>query len=325
MDFENKTDFAAQLFRSEFEHDHMYNSLLVRRRFSITNRTSLEPTSGPADIRREIIRDPYGTIMPDIFFWGPPTDLIVAGDAVAPDLKAVDQSRVMIKADSGSQNVYELQIRISGQRIWERSLTGNLVPSKPVPFSTIPLTYDNAFGGTVENEYGTVPFADNPIGKGYYLKEKDAEYNPLPNIEDVSDCIKKWNDHPQPVGCAPYSLQWGMRALSSVTTNDSKLMQFTPQKGFFNHAYPYLSGKELKTGDRITISGMHSEGDISFILCNDLQVTIGLGSKIYTRKMQIQEIYVDIIKMTVDISYRLNYDYTFVAHQRRLTVLTFEK
>ncbi len=42
-----------------------------------------------------------------------------------------------------------------------------LVPGPAAEFSELPLTYENAFGGAAKTEYGELPDANNPVGKGF--------------------------------------------------------------------------------------------------------------------------------------------------------------
>src|SRR5262249_9198174 len=65
------------------------------------------------------------------------------------------------------------------------------------PFTEMPLTWANAFGGP--------GFARNPAGKGHGTIE-------LPTIEDPSRLIQRRGDQPEPAGFGPLNPAWPQRA-----------------------------------------------------------------------------------------------------------------
>jgi uncharacterized protein YjbI with pentapeptide repeats len=94
----------------------------------------------------------------------------------------------IVKAEIG-----ELQksLLIIGDRYW----IGN-EPSKPQPFSRLPITWENAFGGD--------GYEKNPAGKGVaqvVLGQEKAI--PLPNIESPTQRISSKEDKPEPVSFGP--------------------------------------------------------------------------------------------------------------------------
>ncbi|MRG96649.1 DUF2169 family type VI secretion system accessory protein [Polyangium spumosum] len=86
-------------------------------------------------------------------------------------------------------------LRVVGRRAWSDKLPG-AVPSTPLGFTKMPLTWANAFGG--------VDFPDNPAGKG--LGDE------LPNVEYPDQPIRSRGDRPAPAGFGPISVMWPARA-----------------------------------------------------------------------------------------------------------------
>lgn len=86
-------------------------------------------------------------------------------------------------------------LRVVGRRAWSDRLPG-AVASAPLPFTKMPLTWANAFGGP------GVP--ENPAGKG--LGDE------LPNIEYPDRPIRSRGDRPVPAGFGPVSATWAPRA-----------------------------------------------------------------------------------------------------------------
>jgi uncharacterized protein YjbI with pentapeptide repeats len=87
-------------------------------------------------------------------------------------------------------------LRVVGRRVWSDNLPG-AVPSEPLSFTKMPLTWANAFGGP--------GFARNPVGKGLGATE-------LPTVELVEQPIKSRSDRPEPASFGPINPAWPQRA-----------------------------------------------------------------------------------------------------------------
>ncbi len=85
-------------------------------------------------------------------------------------------------------------LRVVGRRAWSDKLPG-AVPSAPLGFTKMPLTWANAFGGP--------GFDANPSGKG--LADE------LPNVEYPDAPVKSRGDRPAPAGFGPVSALWPAR------------------------------------------------------------------------------------------------------------------
>lgn len=83
------------------------------------------------------------------------------------------------------------ELRVLGDRTW--TLTG---PTEPAPFESIPIRWENAFGGP--------GFEANPIGRGVGQRR-------LPNIEDPAKPIRSESDRPRPAGFLPIDCMWPPR------------------------------------------------------------------------------------------------------------------
>jgi uncharacterized protein YjbI with pentapeptide repeats len=100
------------------------------------------------------------------------------------------------KASTVSFRVGDLrkEIAVFGDRWWEDSNTGVNAITDPAPFSEVPLTWRNAFGGE--------DFPANPLGKGITpVVGNNGELRiPLPNIEYRNMIIGSPADRPPPAG-----------------------------------------------------------------------------------------------------------------------------
>ncbi len=85
---------------------------------------------------------------------------------------------------------------VIGDRTWHRG-----VPTDPVPFGEMPVTWTRAFGG---EGYGL-----NPTGKGFVDAGKDG--CALPNVEDPRHLLRSPRDRPAPAGLAGQDMMWPER------------------------------------------------------------------------------------------------------------------
>lgn len=86
-------------------------------------------------------------------------------------------------------------LRVAGPRVWIDDALGSAM-TEPVPFTTMPIGWTNAFGGP--------GFEGNPVGKGHKTRE-------LPIVEDPRALIRSRGDKPDPAGFGPIARDWPLR------------------------------------------------------------------------------------------------------------------
>ena len=83
------------------------------------------------------------------------------------------------------------EVLVVGDRICRQVDGGRIAASQPVPFATMDLKAENAYGGVDVWSDTKMPYAypRNPLGKGFVVKPNPKSlFNlPLPNIEDPKD------------------------------------------------------------------------------------------------------------------------------------------
>ena len=141
-------------------------------------------------------------LQPGTDYWPekPGTDFVVRGAAHAPDGKPIDLMQVVARIGS-----IEKRITVFGRRavVWNDAEKPKI--EAPEPFETIPLTYENAYGGLdwrfpVENVEDPVMqfrlttdhpamYPRNPWGKGYLVMPEPVEGMEMPNLEDPEDLL----------------------------------------------------------------------------------------------------------------------------------------
>ena len=131
-------------------------------------------------------------------------EFLVYGKCFAPPGRTITQAAVKVKVAG-----LEKALMVTGNRLWRNRGLG-LSISQAEPFSSIELSYANAFGGE--------GFANNPVGKGMPLKDSTMP-RLLPNIEIPHQLVVFSDDRPQPASFTPLDFTWPQR-FSKVGTHD---------------------------------------------------------------------------------------------------------
>jgi len=208
---------------------------------------------------------------PDGVPFKPRGDVILAGTAYAP-------RGGLVRSMDVSLRVGKLQktLRVVGDRKWWYPSKLALVPgaTDPEPFTTMPLTYARAYGGTDEVSASWYP--ENPTGRGFIgRKTRDAIHGkPLPNIEDPADSVTSWDSRPKlPAGFDFYGEGWLPRR-KYAGTYDAKWQKERPDRlpadfspAFFNAAHPDLQVEGYLRGDEdVELRGVTPDGLVKFRL-----------------------------------------------------------
>lgn len=145
----------------------------------------------------------------------------------------------------------EKTLYVIGDRTWHRG-----VPTEPVPFTTMELTWARAYGGG--------GYARNPAGTGHAPDASGA--HPLPNIETPGRLVTAPSQEPEPAGFMPYGFEWPQRREKLGTFDDEWLREDFP--GYprdidwttFNVAQPDQRQPEAYVGDEtIECVNLHPE------------------------------------------------------------------
>ena len=199
----------------------------------------------------------------------PKADVVLIGKAYAPGGRAAAQVEVTLQVGSLKKT-----IRVYGDRHWD--FTSDLLPpsiSLPVPFTSLELIYERAFGGMDPLTGGRC--LENPLGKGYFDKKSAKTINnaPLPNLEDPHHLIKNWDDHPKAVGFGFYGKSWMPRYKYLGTYDEKWQRERCPdlpldfRYEFYNAAHPDLQLQGYLRGDEeVALLNLTPEGKVEFKL-----------------------------------------------------------
>lgn len=200
----------------------------------------------------------------------PATDIYVWGHACAPNAKPVREMNVSVRVGPCST-----QLRVHGDRVWQRGLVQGPRPSQAEPFVRIPLLWERAYGGVAASSTEKRPAFEprNPVGCGLETNSNDAIDKPVPNIEDPQHVITRLGDRPQPVGLTPIARHWQPRVGYAGTYDEPWRRERAPlwpkdfDERFFCAAPGDLQARpRLQGGEPVLLEGLHPAGPITFVL-----------------------------------------------------------
>ncbi|WP_437498727.1 DUF2169 family type VI secretion system accessory protein [Sorangium sp. So ce1099] len=201
----------------------------------------------------------------------PSTDVVLLGDAWAPQARPASECDVMLRVGEVRKVV-----RVFGDREWKGALGEKA--SSPAPFTRMPLVYERAFGGVLELDPETKRATiepRNPAGVGFARRGKQGEpaARQLPNIEDPAHLIAHPSDTPPPAGFGYIAPAWEPRRSFAGTYDDAwrkTRAPYLPQDfnpRFFNVAHPDLVCRRyLEGGEPVEIVNASPAGILRFRL-----------------------------------------------------------
>ena len=212
------------------------------------------------------------------FAWAKPRcDVLVNATAYAPEGRPAERVRVGVKL-GGWRKV----IDVVGDRVWiQRGATP--APSAPRPFTTMPVTYDRAFGGMddTDPEHASA-YMRNPIGRGYGAPRSAERLlgRPVANTEDPRDpVLLPWGDY-APMGLGPVARGWQPRLALAGTYDQHWLDEVFPflPADFDDAPLPGGAGgpadRRAGGGEEVVLLNLTPAGRVRFRLPTDLEVPV---------------------------------------------------
>ncbi len=153
----------------------------------------------------------------------------------------------------------------------------------PEPFKTMPVVYENAFGGLhhfdpsqLVGPDSAVACNENPVGKGFVGKRRGRELNglPLPNLESPGKVISSLGEN-VPVNClAPVAPSWLPRVPHAGTYDSGWLKKRAPllpsdfDPRFFlvgSHGLSFYN-EEVRGGENLALINLSEENELTFCI-----------------------------------------------------------
>ena len=136
------------------------------------------------------------------------SEVLVVGSAHVPGGSEVKKMNVALEFGAIKKS-----LQVTGNRIWYRNIFGQYRASNPTPFSSMPITWENAFG--------FAGWDQNDVGQGALSKGVAGEtIIALPNVEEPDDKLRKPSRQIRPAGFGPISPLWKPRNLFSAAFDE---------------------------------------------------------------------------------------------------------
>ncbi|MFO0984069.1 MAG: DUF2169 domain-containing protein [Planctomycetota bacterium] len=190
----------------------------------------------------------------DFGLFKPGADVLLVGHCHAPRGRPTNVCRATFQVGRFAKSLGVIGDRVRRRELWRSS------SSEPKPFTSMELSYRNAFGG-----FGC---ATNPLGKGCSDEtgENGERYRRLPNIEDPDRLIKDWDAKHLPSGFGPIPMTWPQRMSKTGTYNkkwQKERWPFYPEDfdwSFFNSAPEDQQLRGYLRGDEeLFFENLHAE------------------------------------------------------------------
>jgi len=284
MDLENKTPVPARLVVSNpGDTPHRFGMVAAKAtfRFDVDGSVSME-SEDPVPIFESDEETDLG-LLPRDDMPQPNTafDVILLGAAHAPNGTPVAEMGVALSVGDERR-----ELAVFGDRRWIDRGTW----SAPELFERMPLTWERAYGGTVEvlidrESPMDVPDANNPVGRGMNPEPAIQGFGHhfgfppgypvydgtrmLPNVESPAALIRHWDDVPLPASWATMPLSSPLHAMRALEIDgdpqdpESK-KRFTGE--IFRRAVPELGLPWPVGGAPVVLEGLHARSPITFEL-----------------------------------------------------------
>ena len=161
----------------------------------------------------------------------PRCDVLLNGSAYAPGGKPTDRVTVSFRVGTVHKS-----FDVVGKRFWK---TGILLigATAPEPFTVMPISYNNAFGGVDRSQEDPLKhrwYPTNHAGVGYHdcLDSKFIDGKPLPNTEETGKKVTHPHGNYKPMAFGPIGRAWQPRPKYAGTYDQDWLE---------NH-FPFLPG-----------------------------------------------------------------------------------
>jgi hypothetical protein len=137
-------------------------------------------------------------------------DVLLNGAAHAAGGRPVE--RVAVGLQVGG---WRKSFAVCGNRVWRGAAVG-YAPSEPEPFVRLPISYDNAFGGTDEGMRDAAQhrsYLPNPVGRGWHhhIHRELVIDAPVSNTEEIRNPIRDPGGGYQPMAFGPIGRGWPSR------------------------------------------------------------------------------------------------------------------
>jgi hypothetical protein len=232
---------------------------------------------------------------------------------------------------------------VTGDRFCRYRDKGDPLFTEPLPFTTMEIRYERAYGGVDITSDPAMPcvYGRNPFGQGFVVQntQKSVDNLALPNIEDPADIITPkrlcvghfmhWERQPMPAGFGWVAKYWQPRAaLAGVLPADRQVEQALRQAyslvippdqremcektrlpdmdfRFFNGASSGLALPFLTGDEEIVLGNLSPDGDVSFHLPGDRpRIGLDIGLGLNEPEVVLHTVMIRMEELQMDLTWR---------------------
>ena len=207
----------------------------------------------------------------------PRCDVLLDGCAHAPAGRPAQRVQVGLRIGNLTKS-----FDVVGDRFWKKDFLG-VAATPPAPFTTLPVSYDRAFGGS-DNSHPDpkrhAAFTANPVGRGFHTNPDAIDGKPLPNTEETGKPVSGHEGKYHPMSFGPIGRGWPERLKYAGTYDQDwidNVFPFLPAD-FDERHYQSAPGDQQtdypKGGEEIILMNLTPAGRTAFSLPPlDLTVT----------------------------------------------------
>lgn len=318
MEFTNQSQWPAELVRSALsgnEDDPLLAICILKVTYEVGEDGSLRLAEEQLPVMTEPEEGDLGWIPSDTAPQKPGFDIFALGHARHPEGRSVPSMTVRLQV---GQEIRDLAV--FGDRYWVRE-QDRILATAPEPFEAMPMSWSRSYGGSAKAHGYEVPYAYNPVGRGFVLLEDHAHGAPLPNIEDPLARIGSWADQPKPACFAPvplstmFTVDRGMEVDREAGTQRVK-----PE--VFQSAHPSLVFTDVPPGTEVSIYGMGPSGRLAFQM-PDLRarVQVSFDDDVHDVESRVDTLGILADDSRIFLLHRSPFKYRVVPGQLRTTTL----
>lgn len=205
IQLDNQTAWSAGLYPGWTRDGKRQHTLIfkISHQFSSDGTLSLLPSIPiiEADCYRQIPQSSSLSAVNELAPFKQGGEVYLYGSA-QPYGKNGTTLQVILGLCRGNNHFWTKELRVFGERLWQRKLFGHL-PSHPEVIShAVPLIYEHAYGGS-DPAHPEQVYTENPSGVGYSLRGLRTKGLRLPRIEQGPDFISSPASRVKPAGYGP--------------------------------------------------------------------------------------------------------------------------
>jgi hypothetical protein len=303
----NHTPFAAGKFVQMDLDGQEVTLIVLAATFQAAPRGLLAPAPNqpPPFVEDVYAGDPAASsllVENEVALMKPKLDVVVVGTAYAPGGKPAAQVPVELKVGD-----IRKVLAVSGHRTWAMRAA-----SRPVPFVSLPIRYEQAFGG-MNPQTGACLLA-NPVGVGWKgIASKDDLKLSIPNVEYPDSMVRTPSDQIRPAGLSPIARWWEPRSAFTGTCDEKWKETRWPllPKDFdprFNQiAPPDQQSSTITGGEPVRLTNLTPDGAWDFRLPK-LHVPVHLvyDAKYAQAALRLDTVFIEPDKRSVRMTARLS-------------------